>query len=301
MAINAGNPEALAGWAMPVATDIAFALGILALLGPRVPSSLKVFLTALAVLDDLLVVLIIVLFYTGEGSLLYLLFAGIGLVVLIGMNLLGGSLVAVYLLVGAMVWFCALRSGIHPTLAGVPVAFTVPWAAAMTRPRLRHCTGWSMRCIPGWPGSSYRCSLSPMPVLSFGDIPWAMVGAGPDRYRCRSVPRQAVRHRVVGMARDAPGISRPPKDATYRHIHGVATVCGVGFTMCLYIGSLAFDTGSGGGRCQGRRAGRIAAVRRVGLHRATQCLTSKRCIAMTISAHNPSLPLALRTVTSLPA
>ena len=243
VAISAGNAEALAGWATPVATDIAFALGILALVGPSAPSSLKVFLTALAVLDDLLVVLIIVLLYTGEGSALYLLFAGIGLAVLIGMNRLGVSLVSVYLLIGAIVWFCVLRSGVHPTLAGVLVAFTVPMdsdrddAAASPLHRLEHAlhpwVAWLVVPVFAFANAG----------VSFSEISWAMV-TGPI---CIGIVAGLFLGKQLGILSSAwiatrLGIARPPGDTTFRHIHGVATVCGVGFTMCLYIASLAFDT-----------------------------------------------------------
>jgi NhaA family Na+:H+ antiporter len=244
VAISAGNAEALAGWATPVATDIAFALGILALVGPRAPSSLKVFLTALAVLDDLLVVLIIVLFYTGEGSTLYLLFAGIGLAVLIGMNRLGVSLVSLYLLIGAFVWFCVLRSGVHPTLAGVLVAFTVPTgggdghdAAASPLHRLEHAlhpwVAWLV--VPVFALANAG--------VSFSEISWAMV-SGPI---CIGIVAGLFLGKQLGILSSAwlaarLGIARAPEGATFRHIHGVAAVCGVGFTMCLYIASLAFDT-----------------------------------------------------------
>ena len=242
VAISAGDAEALAGWATPVATDIAFALGILALVGPRAPSSLKVFLTALAVLDDLLVVLIIVLFYTGEGSALYLLFAGIGLAVLIGMNRMGVSLVSLYLLIGAIVWFCVLRSGVHPTLAGVLVAFTVPIGgdghdAASPLHRLEHSlhpwVAWLVVPVFAFANAG----------VSFSEISWAMV-SGPI---CIGIVAGLFLGKQIGILASAwlatrLGIARAPEGATFRHIHGVAAVCGVGFTMCLYIASLAFDT-----------------------------------------------------------
>ena len=243
VAISSGDADALAGWATPVATDIAFALGILALVGPRAPSSLKVFLTALAVLDDLLVVLIIVLFYTGQGSALYLLFAGIGLAVLIGMNRLKVAQVSLYLLVGAVVWFCVLRSGVHPTLAGVMVAFTVPMggdsydAAASPLHRLEHAlhpwVAWLVVPVFAFANAG----------VSFSEISWATV-SGPIFIGIVAGLFLGKQIGIVASAWIATrlGIARAPEDATFQHIHGVAAVCGVGFTMCLYIASLAFDT-----------------------------------------------------------
>jgi NhaA family Na+:H+ antiporter len=240
VAISFGNADALAGWATPVATDIAFALGVLTLVGPAAPSSLKVFLTALAVLDDLLVVLIIVLFYTGEGSPLFLLLAGIGLAVLIGLNRFGVALVSIYLMVGAVVWFCVLRSGIHATLAGVLVAFTVPMggddAAVSPLYRLEHAlhpwVAWLVVPLFAFANAG----------VSFDEITWATV-SGPI---CIGIIAGLFLGKQIGILSSAwiatrLGIARPPEDTTFRHIHGVAAVCGVGFTMCLYIAALAFD------------------------------------------------------------
>jgi NhaA family Na+:H+ antiporter len=244
VAISRGDADALAGWATPVATDIAFALGILALVGSRAPSSLKVFLTALAVLDDLLVVLIIVLFYAGEGSALFLLFAGIGLAVLIGLNRLGVTMLPIYLLIGAVVWFCVLRSGIHPTLAGVLVAFTVPMSGgdrhnttASPLLRLEHAlhpwVAWLVVPVFAFANAG----------VSFGEVTWATL-TGPV---CIGITAGLFLGKQFGILASAwlatrLGIARPPEEATFRHIHGVAAVCGVGFTMCLYIAALAFET-----------------------------------------------------------
>jgi NhaA family Na+:H+ antiporter len=130
VALNAGSAETLRGWAIPAATDIAFALGVLALLGSRVPVSLKIFLTALAILDDLGAVLILAMFYTAGLSVQWLGLAGVVLVVLAGFNRAGMTSLAIYLLLGAVLWFFVLKSGVHATLAGVALAFTVPLRAS---------------------------------------------------------------------------------------------------------------------------------------------------------------------------
>ena len=241
VAINAGNAAALAGWATPVATDIAFALGVLALLGSRVPASIKVFLTALAVLDDLFVVAIIAVFYATDVSIHYLLLAALGLMVLIGFNLLGLVRVWAYLIVGALVWFCFMRSGVHPTLAGVLVALTVPARGrapntdASPLHRLEHglhpWIAWLVIPVFAFANAG----------VSFGGVTWAVAGG--------SIPVGIVlalflgkQFGILGAVWLAirSGLADLPEGANFRHMHGVAVVCGVGFTMSLFIGSLAF-------------------------------------------------------------
>ncbi len=145
--VNWSNPEALKGWAIPAATDIAFALGVLSLLGPRVPVALRLFLTTIAVLDDLAAIIIIALFYTADLSVLMLALAGGALVVLLILNTIGVRALWPYLLIGIGLWYCVLQSGIHATLAGVALAMTIPFRGADDSPR-RSCA-WSMRCSPG--------------------------------------------------------------------------------------------------------------------------------------------------------
>src|SRR5262249_40775365 len=124
--VNADSPPTLRGWAIPTATDIAFALGVLTLLGARAPAALKIFLLALAIIDDLGAIIIIALFYTEALSLLALVLAGAGVLLLALLNLAGVKRLAPYLLIGVAIWVCVLKSGIHATLAGVAVALLVP-------------------------------------------------------------------------------------------------------------------------------------------------------------------------------
>lgn len=240
--VNIHNTDGLSGWAVPVATDIAFALGILALLGSRASPSLKVFLTALAVLDDLLVVLIIAVFYASDVSLAYLLLAALGLTVLVVLNLLRVSNIVAYLAVGALVWFCAFRSGIHPTLAGVAVAFCIPVHGDGGSPgspleRLEHLlhpwVAWLI--IPLFALANAGVSLSEVPLTAvFGPV---SVGIALGLF----VGKPLGIFGATWLAARA-GVGPLPQGATLRSMHGVATVCGVGFTMSLLIASLAFDS-----------------------------------------------------------
>ncbi|CCW19953.1 Na+/H+ antiporter NhaA type [Sphingobium indicum BiD32] len=247
VSLNQSDPAGLRGWAIPAATDIAFALGILALLGSRVPTSLKIFLTAVAIIDDLIAVLIIAIFYTAQLYLLPLAGAGIGLVVLALCNRRGVTALWPYLLVGIAVWLCVLQSGIHATLAGVAVALTIPMTRTPAAPddtqsplaRLEHglhpwvayaivpIFGFANAGVP-LAGFTVADALSPVPLgVALGLFIGKQVG---------------IFSTVWLLARL--GWSQRPRDANWYQVYGIALLCGIGFTMSLFIGSLAFGEGS---------------------------------------------------------
>ncbi len=239
--INAGDSTALNGWAIPAATDIAFALGILALAGDRVPASLKIFLLALAIMDDLGAIVIIALFYSGDLSDSMLMLAAICLVALVILNRLKVMNITPYMWVGALLWIFVLKSGVHATLAGVALAFAIP---LKNHDDPDHS-----------PLEYLEHELHPwvnfliLPVFAFANagIPFADMSFG-DLFH--AVPLGIMLGLVVGklvgvygfsMAAIKLGLAQMPRGATSQHLLGVAVLCGIGFTMSLFIGGLAFE------------------------------------------------------------
>ncbi|WP_145006667.1 Na+/H+ antiporter NhaA [Pseudomonas oryzihabitans] len=238
--VNRHDPQTLSGWAIPAATDIAFALGVLSLLGSRVPASLKVFLSALAILDDLGAVLIIALFYTGALSSTLLL-AAAGLVgLLFVLNRLGVTALAPYLLVGALLWFCLLHSGIHATLAGVILALFIPLsdtAAEDASPLLR-----LESALHSW------VAFLIVPLFGFANAGVSLAGMTLDKL-LEPVPLGVTLGLFLGkqlgigalaLLAIRSGLARLPEGASWLQLYGVALLCGIGFTMSLFIGALAF-------------------------------------------------------------
>jgi Na+:H+ antiporter, NhaA family len=241
VAMNWGDPAALEGWAIPTATDIAFALGVLALLGKAVPPALKTFLVTLAVLDDLAAIVIIALFYSVKLAPLSLALAGVGLAALLIMNRLGVRLVAAYVLVGIALWVCVLKSGVHATLAGVALGFAIPGTRS---------------------ADGERAPLQPLihalhPWVAFGILPaFAFVNSGID---LTAIDTDSLRGGVpvgiaLGLFIGKPlgvflltwltvklGLADLPPQTKWPHILGLAVLCGIGFTMSLFIGSLAYE------------------------------------------------------------
>ncbi len=240
VAFNHDHPEALRGWAIPTATDIAFALGVLSLLGKRVPTSIKVFLAALAIIDDLGAVLIIAIFYTSDLSALYLALAGGVLLALIGLNVAGVRRLTPYMVLGAILWFFVLKSGVHATLAGVALALTIPLRMSdeFQDPPLITLEHSLNRVVPflivplfGFANAGL--SFDGLTVANLVDPLTLGVALG---LLCGKIIG------VFGFSSIAigTGIARLPQNASWMQMCGVALLCGIGFTMSLFIGLLAF-------------------------------------------------------------
>lgn len=241
--LNLGSPDTLRGWAIPAATDIAFALGILALLGSRVPTSLKVFLTALAILDDLGAIVIIALFYTSELNLFALAMAGALLACLFCLNRAGVLRLAPYLLIGAVLWYFVLKSGVHATLAGVVLALTIP-----LRPQNQGRAGEHSPLHALEHALHKPVALLIVPLFGFANAGVSFAGMGLSSL-AQPVPLGVAlglflgkQLGVFGFAWLAirAGVASLPRHASFTQLYGVALLCGIGFTMSLFIGALAF-------------------------------------------------------------
>ncbi|MGL5390886.1 MAG: Na+/H+ antiporter NhaA [Shewanella sp.] len=236
---NYGDPVTQAGWAIPAATDIAFALGIMALLGSRVPVSLKVFLLALAIIDDLGAIVIIALFYSTDLSTISLIVAGISIVGLVGLNRKGVTSLLPYGLLGLILWVAVLKSGVHATLAGVIIAFCIPLRAkdgSSPSEHLEHSLHpWSTFFIlpifafanagVGLGNMSVESLLSPVPVgIALGLVLGKPIGVLLFSF-------VAVKLKLAQL----------PDGIGWKQIAPVGVMCGIGFTMSMFIASLAFE------------------------------------------------------------
>jgi NhaA family Na+:H+ antiporter len=240
--INQDNPALVRGWAIPAATDIAFALGILGLVGSRAPVSLKILLTAIAIIDDLGAIVIIALFYTDTINMTPLMFAGAAFVGLVAVSRWRVISIAPYVLLGFVLWFAVLKSGIHATLAGVVTALFIP-----------------LRC-PGDPKHSplkhVEHSLHPwvafmvLPIFAFANagvsfhgMTWndifnpVTMGIAQGLFFGKQLGIFVILFVVIKL-----GLSPKPKGANWLQLYAVSLLCGVGFTMSLFVGELAFDT-----------------------------------------------------------
>jgi len=242
---NSGNADALRGWAIPAATDIAFALGILGLLGNRVPTGLKVFLVSLAIFDDIAAILVIAFFYTSELSVVALTVGAACLVVLFALNRRGVVSTVPYALVGLVMWVAVLKSGVHATLAGVLLAMFIPLhdRAAPERSPLRELEH------DLHPSVAYVI----LPLFAFANAGVNLGTVGASVLHPVSVGIAAglfigKQFGVFGACWLAIrlGLAKLPEGVGWRQLYGAALLCGVGFTMSLFIATLAFEGGAAG-------------------------------------------------------
>ena len=239
VSINLGNSETLNGWAIPSATDIAFSLGILSLLGSRVPISLKIFLTALAIIDDLGAILIIAFFYSGDLSISYLSLILISYILLLLLNKFGIKKFIPYLIIGSFMWFFTYKSGIHATIAGVLLASTIPHRAKekdfSLLIKLEHAISPYVAFIimpifafanagVNLTGLSFSSLLAPVPL---GILLGLFVG--------KQVGVMVISYLAVKL-----GAAQMPDKSNWLSLYGVSILTGIGFTMSLFVGNLAF-------------------------------------------------------------
>jgi NhaA family Na+:H+ antiporter len=236
---NLGDTTALRGWAIPAATDIAFALGIVMLLGSRVPASLKVFLTAVAIIDDLGAIVVIAVFYTDNLSLSILGLAAAGVACLFILNRAGVRRADLYIVIGLAIWVCVLKSGIHATLAGVLTALAIPMKNRDGSPlagALEHALHpWvAFVVLPMFAFTNAGVSLAGLSLNSLLDSITLGIAAG-------LVLGKAIGVFGTSWLMIRTGLAAAPAGATSRQLLGVCVLCGIGFTMSLFIGALAFE------------------------------------------------------------
>ncbi len=234
---NWNNPVAIGGWAIPSATDIAFALGILTLLGDRVPKGLKLFLLALAIIDDLGAIIIIALFFTADLSTLSFIIAASMITILIAMNLRGNTNHAAYILVGIVLWSAVLKSGVHATLAGVILGLIIPLKNNQSNfYALEHSLHAPVNYVilPLFAFVNTGIGFSNTTAKDFYDS--VTLGIALGLFFGKQIGVFAFSALAVWM-----GIGKLPDGVNWKLLYGVSILSGIGFTMSLFIGSLAFE------------------------------------------------------------
>lgn len=238
---NWGDDIAMRGWAIPTATDIAFALGVLSLLGSRVPVALKLFLMTLAIIDDLGAILIIALFYTTELSALSLYVAEVAIALLFIMNRMGVMRIAAYMILGVVLWISVLKSGVHATLAGVVLAFAIPLDNP-DKPSFSPLK-WLEQQLQPW------VAFAILPFFAFANAGVALSAISLDML-FTSAPLGIMAGLFVGKQVGVflftwlaiiSGVAKKPQGADWRSIYGVSLLTGIGFTMSLFVDSLAYE------------------------------------------------------------
>ena len=241
--INKDGGDTLNGWAIPAATDIAFALGVLSLLGSRVPLAVKVFVTTLAIVDDLMAIIVIAIFYSQDLNLSALTFAFVGWIVLFAMNFMGVTRVSAYLVIGLIIWVAVVKSGVHATLDGVMVALAIPLRAEDEdgRSPARHLE----HTLHPW------VAFLILPLFAFANAGVSFAGMGFEDLG-QPVTLGIIAGLFIGKQIGVfffswlvikLGFSRLPAGSTWPMLYGAAMITGIGFTMSLFIGTLAFEHG----------------------------------------------------------
>lgn len=237
--INADFPENHSGWAIPMATDIAFALGVLALLGKRVPFALKIFLLALAIIDDLGAIVVIAIFFSGDLSSTALISAAIAITILVVMNRMKVTAICAYIVVGVILWASVLKSGVHATLAGVILGFCVPLKSEDGKKEPLHDLE---HALAPW------CSFVILPLFAFSNAGVTLSGMGWESLTSpltlgvalglivgKSVGVFAFSYAAVKL-----GIAKLSEGINFKQIFAVSVLCGIGFTMSMFLAGLAF-------------------------------------------------------------
>ena len=241
--LNWGDPVAMSGWAVPAATDIAFALGVLSLFGRRVPAALKVFLLTLAIFDDLAAILIIAVFYAGDLSVSTLVIAAGILASAVAANALGVRRVSAYVLIGIALWVALLKSGVHATLAGVLIAWCVPLNNPQGRSPLKQLESDLHAPV----------AFAVLPLFAFANAGLPLAGIGLQDF-AHPVTLGVIGGLLLGNPAGvllftgggvALGLARLPKGVNWWQMAGVACLCGIGFTMSMFIAGLAFEHAGG--------------------------------------------------------
>ncbi|EFM88871.1 Na+/H+ antiporter NhaA [Actinobacillus pleuropneumoniae] len=236
--INQNHPEYQSGWAIPMATDIAFALGIVALLSKQVPPALKVFLLALAIIDDLGAIIVIALFFSHEMSMQALTIASIAIVILVAMNRYKVTGLINYAIIGTILWASVLKSGVHATLAGVIIGFCIPLRGKNGEAPLHHLE----HALAPW------CSFAILPLFAFSNAGVSLEGMSLDKL-ASPLPLGVALGLIIGKPVGVflfsyvavlLGIAKVPEGINLKQIFAIAVLCGIGFTMSMFIAGLAF-------------------------------------------------------------
>ncbi|ASU15822.1 Na+/H+ antiporter NhaA [Actinobacillus pleuropneumoniae] len=236
--INQNSPEYQQGWAIPMATDIAFALGIVALLSKQVPPALKVFLLALAIIDDLGAIIVIALFFSHEMSMQALTIASIAIVILVAMNRYKVTGLINYAIIGTILWASVLKSGVHATLAGVIIGFCIPLRGKNGEAPLHHLE----HALAPW------CSFAILPLFAFSNAGVSLEGMSLDKL-ASPLPLGVALGLIIGKPVGVflfsyvavlLGIAKIPEGINLKQIFAIAVLCGIGFTMSMFIAGLAF-------------------------------------------------------------